>query len=255
MASTTTWEVCYFLLAAALRTATAQAQTRDSRIEVQHESQRQRESLSQHTLELGEVFSFVMAMIACLLVCCMCLALAAHQLLPRMRPQAETTTTTKRRQWKPVRREAILEHMPPAKAPRAPNGDQPNCVVCLCEVGVDEDSITTQCGHIYHKECVLQWWTHKPRRCIRCPTCRTKQVIRPRCGKQDSLVPRKASTPSVEEGPAGAEEEQDSWLPDLEAGLPQRGVQVQLSAPALAVEMPPSAVHQSVRACRRMESI
>jgi len=162
---------------------------------------------------------------------CICAAIACPQRFScgRGRPAEQT----KRKGKKAVTSEEILERLPPAKTPRASDGSgQPNCVVCLCEVDVDQDSITTQCGHVFHKECVLQWWTHKPRRSIRCPTCRTKQKIRNRQRDGDSTS-RTQVTPATEESSDGdvgegageAPEQQarraNSWLPelpDLEAG-------------------------------------
>jgi len=133
----------------------------------------------------------------------------------------------RRKGKKAVTSEEILERLPPAKTPRNSDGSgQPNCVVCLCEVDVDEDSITTQCGHTFHKDCLLQWWTHRPRSSIRCPTCRTKQKLRVK-----SRAGRRHSSRAHQEGdtegsgdengraptqPAAAR--QESWLPDLEAG-------------------------------------
>jgi len=128
---------------------------------------------------------------------------------------------------KAVTSEEILERLPPAKTPHNSDGaGQPNCVVCLCEVDVDEDSITTQCGHTFHKDCVLQWWTHTARSSIRCPTCRTKQKLRVK-----SRAGRRRSARAHQEGdtegsgdehgraptqPAAAR--QESCLPDPEAG-------------------------------------
>jgi hypothetical protein len=133
-----------------------------------------------------------------------------------------------RKNKKAVTSEEILERLPPAKTPRnSDGGGQPSCVVCLCEVDVDEESITTQCGHVFHKECVLQWWTHKPRRSIRCPTCRTKQKIRSKSRDGTPRSPQVHPMEVLSEGsgdviaqvpsqPAAAR--QESWLPDLEAG-------------------------------------
>jgi len=134
-----------------------------------------------------------------------------------------------RKNKKTVTSEEILERLPPAKTPRnSDGGEQPSCVVCLCEVDVDEESITTQCGHVFHKECVLQWWTHKPRRSIRCPTCRTKQKIRSksRDGTPRSQVRPLEASP-LSEGSENENEQafaqppatrQESWVPDLEEG-------------------------------------
>jgi len=133
-----------------------------------------------------------------------------------------------RKNKKAVTSEEILERLPPAKTPRnSDGGGQPSCVVCLCEVDVDEESITTQCGHVFHKDCVLQWWTHKPRRSIRCPTCRTKQKIRSKSRAGSPRSPQVHPVEARSEGSGGENEQapaqpsaarQQSWLPDLEAG-------------------------------------
>merc|ERR1719356_1861040 len=116
---------------------------------------------------------------ACLLACGVFGVVGARKRFGCGPRRAATEERQKRKERKAVTCEEILERLPPAKTPRnSDGGGQPSCVVCLCEVDVDEESITTQCGHTFHKDCVLQWWTHKPRRSIRCPTCRTKQKIR-----------------------------------------------------------------------------
>mmetsp|Transcript_79852 Transcript_79852/g.171144 ORF Transcript_79852/g.171144 Transcript_79852/m.171144 type:complete len:233 (+) Transcript_79852:55-753(+) len=52
---------------------------------------------------------------------------------------------------------------------------QPTCVVCLSPIEADEPCRTTQCEHAFHADCLMQWWTHKPRKSLRCPICRTRQ--------------------------------------------------------------------------------
>merc|ERR1719188_616857 len=54
-------------------------------------------------------------------------------------------------------------------------GGEETCVVCLSNIEADEDIRVTQCGHTFHADCLLAWWTHKPRRVLRCPICRTRQ--------------------------------------------------------------------------------
>lgn len=53
--------------------------------------------------------------------------------------------------------------------------DEPTCAVCLLQVELDEVCRVTDCGHAFHADCILQWWTHKPRTVLRCPECRQKQ--------------------------------------------------------------------------------
>jgi len=178
-------------------------------------------------VEKDESIAFAIAMMALLLAFCVFIVV----IVPRRFSVAPRTAVAeqrlRRKDKKGVTSEEILERLPPAKTPRNSDVDgQPNCTVCLCEVEVDEESITTQCGHTFHKDCVLQWWTHKPRSSIRCPTCRTKQKLRvkSRDGRRhSSRAHREAhSEGSGDESgraptqPAAAR--QDSWLPDLEAG-------------------------------------
>lgn len=53
---------------------------------------------------------------------------------------------------------------------------RPQCVICLAEV--DCWGSRLQCGHCFHKDCILTWWAHTPRNTFRCPTC--KQLPTPR---------------------------------------------------------------------------
>jgi len=184
----------------------------------------------QKDVDTDESIALSIAVLAGLLAACVFSAVVFPKWfgLGGRRPAEEQQ---QRKNRKAVTSEEILERLPPTKTPRnSDGGDQPSCVVCLCEVDVDEESITTQCGHVFHKECVLQWWTHKPRRSIRCPTCRTKQKIR---SKSRAGTPRSLRSPHVrpmeaqsegsgdenEQGPTQpSAARQESWLPDLEAG-------------------------------------
>lgn len=175
-----------------------------------------------------EVIVVSIAVMACLLACGVFGVVGARKRFGCGPRRAATEERQKRKERKAVTCEEILERLPPAKTPRnSDGGGQPSCVVCLCEVDVDEESITTQCGHTFHKDCVLQWWTHKPRRSIRCPTCRTKQKIRVRSRDDRQLSPRAHPAEAHSEGSGDANgltptqlaaARQESWLPDLEAG-------------------------------------
>ena len=35
------------------------------------------------------------------------------------------------------------------------------CAVCICEYTSDETLILTNCQHLYHEKCLVQWITHK----------------------------------------------------------------------------------------------
>mmetsp|Transcript_74357 Transcript_74357/g.241531 ORF Transcript_74357/g.241531 Transcript_74357/m.241531 type:complete len:183 (+) Transcript_74357:58-606(+) len=34
-----------------------------------------------------------------------------------------------------------------------------------------------QCGHSFHKECIDEWWSRRKTAALRCPVCRSEQVI------------------------------------------------------------------------------
>lgn len=46
-----------------------------------------------------------------------------------------------------------------------------DCNVCLSEIAF-ADRFFTQCGHVFHRDCVLSWLTST----MQCPTCRAAQV-------------------------------------------------------------------------------
>jgi len=77
------------------------------------------------------------------------------------------------------------------------------CVVCLSVIEADEDCRVTQCGHTFHADCLMAWWTHKPRRTLRCPICRARQRTRDKKRKDDLHVPD-IGTDSVTMSPSGA---------------------------------------------------
>jgi hypothetical protein len=175
-----------------------------------------------------ESIALSIAVMACLLAFCVFSVVIAPKRFGFGTRRQEAEQRQKRKEKRAVTTEEILERLPPAKTPRNSDGNgQPNCVVCLCEVDVDEESITTQCGHTFHKDCVLQWWTHKPRRSIRCPTCRTRQKIRVK-SRDDSPVSLRAHAAEAHSEGSGdangwaptqpAAARQESFLPDLEAG-------------------------------------
>lgn len=51
------------------------------------------------------------------------------------------------------------------------------CAVCLVDIEEGEARRRLQCGHAFHADCVLCWWTHKPRDSFQCPMCRQKQLL------------------------------------------------------------------------------
>ena len=46
-----------------------------------------------------------------------------------------------------------------------------DCMVCLCPMNVQTDTITTNCGHIFHTECISTWHD-KQINDFNCPACR-----------------------------------------------------------------------------------
>ena len=57
-----------------------------------------------------------------------------------------------------------------------------DCMVCLCPMNVQTDTVTTNCGHIFHTECISIWYD-KQTNVFNCPACRkslnsTPKIIR-----------------------------------------------------------------------------
>jgi preprotein translocase subunit YajC len=52
-----------------------------------------------------------------------------------------------------------------------------NCVVCLETLSPACQCRQLQCNHVFHAECILRWWVHRPRQVIECPTCKAMQEI------------------------------------------------------------------------------
>ena len=57
-----------------------------------------------------------------------------------------------------------------------------NCMVCLCPMNIPTDTVTTNCGHIFHTECISKWYD-KQTNVFNCPACRkslnsTPKIIR-----------------------------------------------------------------------------
>lgn len=44
----------------------------------------------------------------------------------------------------------------------------PECLICRCDISQEERYMVTPCQHIFHQACLLQWFQHK----LECPTCR-----------------------------------------------------------------------------------
>ena len=48
------------------------------------------------------------------------------------------------------------------------------CPICFNLYKPSEDIVILKCGHLYHKTCVEQWFSNKPRNQKECPHCRKK---------------------------------------------------------------------------------
>ena len=46
-----------------------------------------------------------------------------------------------------------------------------DCMVCLCPMNIPTDTITTNCGHIFHMECISKWHDKQTNE-FNCPACR-----------------------------------------------------------------------------------
>lgn len=49
------------------------------------------------------------------------------------------------------------------------------CVICLGDINGKGRKL--QCGHCFHSECIMRWWTYTPRATLECPTCKQKQIF------------------------------------------------------------------------------
>ena len=54
-----------------------------------------------------------------------------------------------------------------------------DCMVCLCHMNVPTDTITTNCGHIFHTECISIWYD-KQTNVFNCPACRESLKLTPK---------------------------------------------------------------------------
>lgn len=62
------------------------------------------------------------------------------------------------------------------------------CVVCLEPLSADSQCRQLQCNHVFHAQCILQWWVHRPRQVIECPTCKRKQEVNECESEQPEVV-------------------------------------------------------------------
>ena len=80
--------------------------------------------------------------------------------------------------------EAITAPAPIVAAPAAiSNHDEPKtCSICLDDIDVKNNNMTTDCGHCFHTTCFLQNVSHNG---FACPNCRNQIIEEPECESDD----------------------------------------------------------------------
>eukprot|EP00445_Apocalathium_hangoei_P085797 CAMPEP_0204216502 /NCGR_PEP_ID=MMETSP0361-20130328/78241_1 /ASSEMBLY_ACC=CAM_ASM_000343 /TAXON_ID=268821 /ORGANISM="Scrippsiella Hangoei, Strain SHTV-5" /LENGTH=211 /DNA_ID=CAMNT_0051181385 /DNA_START=71 /DNA_END=707 /DNA_ORIENTATION=- len=103
--------------------------------------------------------------------------------------------------------------------------DAPCCVICLEDVGAEEDGVQLKCGHPFHADCIKAWWMSEKRTSLQCPTCRQTHLRRAAAEKEESTADDlDAGHPDLEEdvghghGPRAEELEENKF--ELEQGSP-----------------------------------
>merc|ERR1719436_2272132 len=79
---------------------------------------------------------------------------------------------------RPSSKEVIEKACPPTIW-KASDEMAPTCAVCLEAVEEGDRVITTQCHHVFHADCVMQWWTFQSKKTwrIACPMCKQTQHV------------------------------------------------------------------------------
>uniref|UniRef100_A0A7S2VRC1 RING-type domain-containing protein n=1 Tax=Zooxanthella nutricula TaxID=1333877 RepID=A0A7S2VRC1_9DINO len=72
----------------------------------------------------------------------------------------------------------VLERAFPAQPRRSRAGSVTDCMICLDAIDEGCACRVLQCGHVFHAECIMDWWTHAPRETVDCPCCRRSQEVR-----------------------------------------------------------------------------
>mmetsp|Transcript_79508 Transcript_79508/g.157524 ORF Transcript_79508/g.157524 Transcript_79508/m.157524 type:complete len:180 (-) Transcript_79508:108-647(-) len=52
------------------------------------------------------------------------------------------------------------------------------CAICLSVIDKSDLCRKTSCGHTFHAECIMKWWTREMGKVLCCPVCRKHQRIR-----------------------------------------------------------------------------
>merc|ERR1719362_1112717 len=67
----------------------------------------------------------------------------------------------------------IEEHFPAFTSEHAPT-----CAVCLSTVEINQPCRRTKCGHEFHGDCIMKWWTQEEGKVLCCPVCREVQRVK-----------------------------------------------------------------------------
>mmetsp|Transcript_99342 Transcript_99342/g.289931 ORF Transcript_99342/g.289931 Transcript_99342/m.289931 type:complete len:183 (-) Transcript_99342:94-642(-) len=96
-----------------------------------------------------------------------------------------------------IGKEAIERRFPVQKmGPGTQYLEESTCAVCLEAIAEAQPCRRLQCGHSFHADCILEWWTHVPRTSLECPVCKRRQ----RVTAQDGTPAASASASSREAG-------------------------------------------------------
>lgn len=74
--------------------------------------------------------------------------------------------------WDGVQRETLADSLHLVLAP-----DESTCVICLVNMGDEDVCCRLPCMHVFHKDCILDWWMHPRKRSktmLQCPSCRQR---------------------------------------------------------------------------------
>merc|ERR1712079_404414 len=75
-----------------------------------------------------------------------------------------------------IGRQQIQELFPCILATAENNVEEQPCVVCLNDVQAGQSVRRLHCQHVFHVDCIDEWWTHIPRQVLQCPTCKQAQT-------------------------------------------------------------------------------
>jgi len=127
----------------------------------------EKRSLIQTICSILSIFSLVACVLAALLACLIkwLNRLSAERHLRNSGARSAASAWT-------IGRAAIEKHFPVSYSK-----DGNPCVVCLLDIEEHEPGRRLQCGHEFHADCIVDWWTHTPRLILECPLCKCKQTL------------------------------------------------------------------------------